>query len=104
MQSVETGYQCFDGDCASQPNPRLYRNQQSLRQHQYKKHANTKDEDTLMGRVLALKRAHEADVEEVRKRQLLDEEMARRTPEPEPPHPVGFEIHPDKTALNAILC
>jgi len=88
MQSAVAGYQCFEGDCASQLNPRLYRNQQSLRQHQYKKHADTKEEDTSLGRALTLKRAHDADVEEMRKRQLLEAEMAHRTPEPEPPHPV----------------
>ena len=85
MQSATLGYRCLEGDCANQLNPRVYRNQQSLRQHEYKKHANTKEEDTSIGRALALKRTHEAEVEEVQKRRLLEEGMARRTPEPEPP-------------------
>jgi hypothetical protein len=88
MQSAAAGYRCTYGDCADQPNPRLYRNQQSLRQHQYKKHGDTKEEDTLLGRALTVKRAHDADVEEARKRQLLEAEIAHRTPEPEPPRPV----------------
>jgi hypothetical protein len=82
---MPAGYLCFEGDCTSQPNPKEYRNQQSLRQHQYKKHSDTKEEDTSLGRAFAVKRAHDADVEEARKRRLLDAEIARRTPEPEPP-------------------
>jgi len=96
MQSITQGYRCTEGDCASQPNPRVYPSQQSLRQHQYKKHANTREEDTLLGQALAIKRAHDVEVEETRKRRLLEAEMARRTPEPEPPRPVGFETHPDE--------
>jgi len=84
-----TGYRCFEGDCASEPNPTVYRNQQGLHQLQRKKHTSTKEEDTLMGRTLTLKQTHDADVEEARKRQLLEEEMARRTPEPEPPRQVS---------------
>ena len=92
LESMMSGYRCLDGGCADQPNPWVYRNQQSLRQHQYKKHPDIKEEDTLMGRTLALKRAHEVEVEEARKRQLLEEEIARRTPEPEPPRPVGSNL------------
>jgi hypothetical protein len=88
MHSATAGYQCLEGDCPTQPNPRFYQNQQSLRQHQYKKHTNTKEEDTSLGRALTLKRAHDADVEAAQKRQLLEAEMACRTPEPEPPRPV----------------
>lgn len=83
-----TDCRCFYGDCANDPNPKKYRNQQGLRQHQYKKHPGIEEADTLLGRSLALKRAHDADVEEARKRQLLETEMARHTPEPEPPRPV----------------
>lgn len=88
MQSIASGYLCLEGDCASQPNPRKFRNQQSLRQHENKCHFNTKEEDTSIGRALALKRAHEVEAEEARKRQLLEEEMACRTLEPEPFRPV----------------
>lgn len=91
MQSIAAGYRCFEGDCASKPNARVYRNQQSLRQHQYKKHTDTKEEDTAIGRALALKRAHDADVQEgARKRQLLEAEMAHHVSEPVLPRPVLF--------------
>lgn len=86
------GYRCFEGSCAGELNPKVYQNQQGLRQHQRKRHIRTKEEDTSMGRTLALKRLHEAEVEETRKRRLLEEEMDRHTPEPEPPRPVGFEV------------
>jgi hypothetical protein len=103
-RSTMAGYRCFEGSCADELSPREYRNQQSLRQHQYKKHTDTKEEDTSMGRALTLKRVHEAEVEEVRKRRLLEEEMARRTPEPEPPRPVSFTPILTKTVPNTVLC
>jgi hypothetical protein len=45
-------------------------------------HTDTREDATSMGRVLNLKREHDANVEEARKRQLLEVEMAHRTPEP----------------------
>jgi hypothetical protein len=101
-ESTMTGYRCFDEGCASKPDAKVYRNQQSLRQHQRRKHADTKAEDTLMGRTLGLKREHEAEMEEARKRRQLEEEMARCTPEPEPPCPVGFKTILIKTTPNTI--
>jgi uncharacterized C2H2 Zn-finger protein len=82
------GFYCYDGDCASEQPPRLFRDQQSLRQHHNKRHKGTKGEDTSMGR--ALKRKRDAEVtEEQQKRQRLEEarmaaEAACRTPEPAP--------------------
>ena len=83
------GFYCFEGDCPHEMSPRrLFRDQQSLRQHQKRRHENTKGEETSMGR--ALKRKRDADAaEEQQKRQRLEEarvaaEAALRTPEPAP--------------------
>ena len=43
-----------------------------------------------MGQALNLEWGHDADVEEARKRQLHEAEMAHCTPELEPPRPVRF--------------
>lgn len=104
MSSTTTGYLCFEGDCANKPDRKSWTTQARLRQHQYKMHAGTREEETSMGRVLNLKREHDADVEEMRKRQLLEAEMACRTPEPEPPRPVRSITHPVDILFNTILC
>ena len=49
-----------------------------------------------MGWALNLKQGHDADVEKVQKRQLLKAEMARCTPELEPPHLVRFLSSPSR--------
>ena len=103
MLSAAMGYLCFEGDCANKPDWKPWTTQARLHQHQYKMHTDTREEETSMGRVLNLKREHDADVEEARKRQLLEVEMAHRTPEPEPPCPVRSIIHPVDVTLNTIL-
>ena len=82
------GFHCYEGDCIHEQPPRLFRTQQSLRQHQNRRHKSARGEDTSMGR--ALKRKHNGDAaEEQEKRRQLEEaraaaEAACRTPEPIP--------------------
>jgi len=81
-----SGFHCYEGGCVHEQPPRVFRNQQSLRQHQNRCHKGTKCEDTSMGRALKRKRDAEA-AEEQQKRQRLEEariaaELACRTPEP----------------------
>ena len=82
------GFHCFEGSCTHEQPPREFRSQQSLRQHQNRRHKDTKDGETSIGRALKRKRDAEA-VEEQEKRRRLEEvriatEAARRTPEPAP--------------------
>jgi uncharacterized C2H2 Zn-finger protein len=82
------GFYCHEGDCTREQPPRVFQNQQSLRQHQNRRHKGTKGEDTAMGRALKRKRDAEA-AEESWKRQRVEEERvaaeaACRTPEPVP--------------------
>ena len=84
-----TGFYCYEGDCHRGPSPKLYPSQRSLRQHRVKAHTNEAPQETSAGR--ALKRKREVDVEELRKRQRLEEEervAAAHIPEPEPLRPV----------------
>jgi len=80
-----SGFFCYEGDCVHQQPARVFRDQQSLRQHQNKCH---KGQATSMGR--ALKRRDDGKAaEESRKRQRLEEarivaEAACHTPEPAP--------------------
>jgi len=90
--SMATSYCfCYEGDCAHEQSPRSFPSEQSLRQHQNRRHKGTKGEETSMGR--ALKRKRDADAaEEQQTRQQLEEarvaaEAARHTPEPPPVWP-----------------
>ena len=86
-----TGFYCYEGNCRREPDPKLYPSQQSLRQHRVRAHAREDPQETSIGR--ALKRKREADAEELRKRQRLEEEeriAASHVSEPEPPCPVCF--------------
>jgi len=80
-----TGFYCYEGNCRHGPSPKLYTSQQSLRQHRVKAHAHEAPQETSAG--MALKRKREADAEELRKRQRLEEEervAASYISEPEP--------------------
>lgn len=86
---LTTGFHCYEGDCRRKLDPKVYKTQQSLRQHCIRAHAREPPQETSAGRTL--KRRHEAEAEEARKRQRLEEEehiAASRIPEPEPPRPV----------------
>ena len=86
---LTTDFYCYEGNCHRNPEPKVYATQQSLRQHCVRAHAHEPPQETSIGRVL--KRTHEAEAEEARKRQQLEEEehiAATHIPEPEPPRPV----------------
>jgi hypothetical protein len=86
---LTTGFYCYEGSCSRKPNPKVYASQPSLRQHRVRAHGCEPPQETSIGRVL--KRTHEAEAEEARKRQRLEEEeriAASRILEPEPPRPV----------------
>lgn len=83
---LTTGFYCYEGNCRRDLEPKVYTTQQSLRQHRVRAHACEPPQETSIGRVL--KRTHEAEAEEARKRQRLEEEehiAATHIPEPEPP-------------------
>lgn len=84
-----TGIYCYEGKCHRESNRRRFPSQQSLRQHRVRAHPHENPQETSVGR--ALKRKHEADAEELQKRQRLEEEeriAASCALEPEPPHQV----------------
>ena len=78
-----SGFSCYEGDCVHEQPARQFPNQQSLRQHQNRRH---KGQATSIGRALKRKDDGKA-AEESHKRQRLEEahiaaEAACRTPEP----------------------
>ena len=83
------GIYCYEGNCRRESDPKVYKNPRSLRQHRVQAHAREAPQETSIGR--ALKRKCEAEAEESRKRQQLEEEerlAAARLLEPEPPRAV----------------
>ena len=85
--NLTTGFYCYEGNCHREPNPKVYKTQQSLQQHHVQAHACEPPQETSIGR--ALKQTYEAEAEEVRKRQWLEEEehiAAFHILEPEPLH------------------
>ena len=64
---MTTGVYCYEGECRREPNPKRYKNHRSVGQHWVRAHARENPQDTSIGR--ALKRKHDADAEELQKRQ-----------------------------------
>ena len=79
---------CYEGGCASNPKQRTFASNRALRQHQFKCHEDTPEEETSLGNARTSKRKRDAEDEEERKRQRLEAqlalEMASREPEPQP--------------------
>jgi len=91
---------CYEGRCASNPKQQIFSSIRALRQHQYKSHEDTPEEETSLGNARMLKRKRDAEEEEERKRQRLEAQLALEmaSREPEPPL-VWLMDHFQKTKL-----
>lgn len=77
---------CYEGACASNPKQHRFPTIRGLRTHQNRSHRGDPEEETSLGNARALKRKRDAEMEEVRKRQCLEAQLAleaaNREPEP----------------------
>ena len=84
---------CYEGGCASGPKRHMFSSIRGLRQHQYKCHQDTPEEEMSLGNARTLKRKRDAEDEEERKRQQLEAQLAfeaaNREPEPQPVWPTN---------------
>ena len=81
---------CREGGCTSSGSE--FSSLRGLRQHQNKKHGNTTEEESSLGKARVLKRKRNEEEEEECKRQRLQSQLAleavNHNPEPEPQRPV----------------
>lgn len=84
---------CYEGDCASDPKRHTFSSIRGLRTHESRCHQDAPEEETSLGNARALKRKRDAEDEEVRKRRLLEAQLAleaaNREPEPQPVRSIG---------------
>ena len=77
---------CYEGGCAEKP--RVFSSSRALRQHEYRSHQDTPEEEMSLGNARTLKRKRDAQDEEERERQRIEAQLAleaaNREPEPQP--------------------
>lgn len=79
---------CYEGNCVTGSKPREFSSIRGFRQHQYKCHQDTPEEETSLGNSRLLKRKRDAWDEEERQNQNIQAQLAleaaNRQPEPRP--------------------
>ena len=83
---------CHEGECGTAGS--RFSSIRGLRQHQHKKHGDTIEGESALGKARASKRKRDAEDEEEHERQQLRIQLAleaeNRSPEPESQQPVRF--------------
>lgn len=75
---------CYEGDCANGPTQSAFPTIRGFRQHLLKCHQNTPEDQTSLGNSRTLKRKRDEEVEEDRRRQIHEAQLALEAANIEP--------------------